>query len=138
MRQAYQLAEQAYEEDEVPIGAVVVSDFQIIGKGYNQTERLQDPSAHAEMIALTAACNYLGHKYLQDCSMYVTIEPCSMCASALRWAQLGQLIFGAQEPKYGFTLYSPGLLHPRTQLRHGAMAHECQAIMQQFFATKRK
>ena len=138
MRQAYLLAEQAFEEDEVPIGAVVVSNFRIIGKGYNQTERLQDPTAHAEMIAITAACEYLGSKYLNDCSLYVTIEPCPMCAGAIRWAQIEKLVFGAPEPKFGHSLYQPEILHPKIQLVKGIMEHECGQLMKTFFQQKRK
>lgn len=138
MRQAYLLAEQAYDEDEIPIGAVIVTDYQIIGKGYNQTERLQDPTAHAEMIAITAACDYLGFKYLQHCTLYVTIEPCAMCAGALRWSQMDRLVYGSEEPKVGFSNYQPSLLHPRTVISSGVMANECRALMQKFFASKRK
>jgi tRNA(adenine34) deaminase len=137
MRQAYLLAEQAFEEDEIPIGAVVVSNHRIIGRGYNQTEKLQDPTAHAEMIALTAACEYLGSKYLQDCSLFVTIEPCPMCAGALRWAQFDRIVYGAKEPKYGYTRHQPSLVHPRTQVEGGIMADECAELMQRFFALKR-
>ncbi|RMG27664.1 MAG: nucleoside deaminase [Bacteroidetes bacterium] len=137
MRQALLLAERAYEEGEVPIGAVVVSQYQIIGKGYNQVERLQDPSAHAEMLAITAACEYLGSKYLSGCSLYVSIEPCLMCAGAIRWAQLSRLVYGAHEPKYGFSRLEAGVLHPKTRVTAGLMAQECGAIMKQFFQQKR-
>jgi len=137
MRQALQQAEQAYAEEEVPIGAVVVSQGRIIGKGYNQTERLLDPSAHAEMLALTAACDYLGSKYLRDSTLYVTIEPCPMCAGALRWAQIGRVVFGAEEPKYGFRRHQPLLLHPKTQVSGGLLAEEGAALMQRFFQAKR-
>ncbi|MCB0843316.1 MAG: nucleoside deaminase [Bacteroidetes bacterium] len=137
MRQAWLLAQQAMEDNEVPIGAVVVCDYRIIGRGYNQTERLQDPTAHAEMIAITAACEYLGSKYLQDCSLFVTIEPCVMCAGAIRWAQIDKLVFGAQEPKTGFSRHQPGLLHPKTQIVSGIMEDDCRALMQDFFRKKR-
>lgn len=137
MRQAFLLAQQAYEEGEVPIGAVVVSNYQIIGKGYNQVERLNDPTAHAEMLALTAACEYLGSKFLPDCSLFVTVEPCPMCAGAIHWARFGRLIYGAPEPKYGFQRLSPSLLHPRTQLVRGVRAEEAQALMRSFFQQKR-
>ena len=137
MQQALIEAEKAFKEGEVPIGAVVVSDFRVIGRGHNQTERLQDPSAHAEMIALTAACDYLGSKYLQDCSLYVTIEPCAMCAGALRWAQLSSVIFGAGEPKYGFRRYQPVLLHPKTLIKGGVLESECANLMKTFFKDKR-
>lgn len=138
MRQALMQAERAFEEGEVPIGAVVVSDYQVIGKGYNQVERLQDPTAHAEMLAITAACTYLGSKYLQGCSLYVTIEPCGMCAGALKWAQLDRVIFGAHEPKTGFTQLSRGLLHRKTLITSGIMEQECRELMQQFFREKRR
>lgn len=137
MRQAFLLAERAFEEGEVPIGAVVVSNFKIIGKGYNQTERLQDPTAHAEMIAITAACEYLGSKYLNDCTLFVTIEPCPMCAGALRWAQFERVVYGAPEPKTGFSNHIPSLLHPKTQILPGIMEYECRGIMQEFFRKKR-
>jgi tRNA(adenine34) deaminase len=137
MQQALLEAERAYAADEVPIGAVVVSETRVIGRGYNQTERLHDPSAHAEMIALTAACDYLGSKYLRDCTVYVTIEPCSMCASALRWAQVSRVVFGAEEPKYGYRRYQPLLLHPKTKVKGGVMAEACADLMQTFFRGRR-
>ncbi len=137
MRQAYQMAEQAFAEGEVPIGSVVSYGNRIIGKGYNQTERLQDPTAHAEMIAITAACGAMNSKYLQDCVLYVTVEPCPMCAGAIRWAQIPRVVYGTHEPKYGFQLYSPSLLHPRTECIAGIMEHECKALMQDFFRNKR-
>jgi tRNA(adenine34) deaminase len=138
MRQALQCAQQAFADEEVPIGAVVVAHGRIIGRGWNQTERLRDPTAHAEMIALTAACETLGGKYLRDAALYVTIEPCSMCASALRWAQLGRLVFGAPEPKAGFSLWEPSLLHPKTEVVGGLLHHEAATLMQEFFAARRK
>lgn len=138
MRQALQLAGQAYEEEEVPIGAVVVSGRRIIGKGYNQTERLLDPSAHAEMIAITAACDYLGSKYLHECTIYVTIEPCPMCAGALRWAQISQVVFGAEEPKHGYRRHQPLLLHPKTEVKGDILAEECADLMRRFFQAKRR
>ncbi len=137
MQQALQEAEQAFEADEVPIGAIVVSQRRIIGRGYNQTERLLDPSAHAEMIALTAACDHLGSKYLRDCTLFVTVEPCPMCASALRWSQIGRIVFGAEEPKYGYRRYQPPLLHPKTQVTGGLLAQPCAELMQRFFRGKR-
>ena len=137
MQQALFLAQEAFEVGEVPIGAVIVSQNRIIGKGYNQTERLMDPTAHAEMLAITAACNYLGSKYLQDCTLYVTIEPCPMCAGALRWSQISQLVFAAPEPKTGFRRHQPDILHPQTTWQDGILAQESKALMQQFFANKR-
>src|SRR5210317_1768340 len=107
MKQALKLAQQAFDEDEVPIGAVVVADNKIIGKGYNQVERLKDPTAHAEMLAITAASNYLGAKYLQDCELYVSVEPCVMCYGAIQHARIKKMIIGCQEPKHGFTQRIP-------------------------------
>jgi tRNA(adenine34) deaminase len=129
--------QKALAVDEIPIGAVVVLDNQVIGRGYNQTERLRDVTAHAEMLALTAAANHLGNKYLADCTLYVTIEPCVMCAGASYWAQLKAVVFGAEEPKVGFRRHGP-LLHPRTKLRGGVLAEECAVLMRQFFSLKRK
>ncbi|WP_230688028.1 nucleoside deaminase [Hymenobacter ruricola] len=137
MLQALAEAEKAFEAEEIPIGAVVVFEKQIIGRGYNQTEQLRDVTAHAEMLALTAAANYLGNKYLADCTLYVTIEPCVMCAGASYWAQLKAVVFGANEPKVGFRRHGQ-LLHPRTTLRGGVQAAECAALMQAFFNVKRK
>ncbi|WP_035561018.1 nucleoside deaminase [Hymenobacter sp. IS2118] len=137
MLQALAEAEKALAAEEVPIGAVVVFEKQIIGRGYNQTEQLRDVTAHAEMLALTAAANHLGNKYLADCTLYVTIEPCVMCAGASYWAQLKAVVFGADEPKVGFRRHGQ-LLHPRTQLRGGVQAAECAALMQAFFSLKRK
>ena len=137
MRQALAEAEKALAAGEIPIGAVVVFGQQIIGRGYNQTEQLRDVTAHAEMLALTAAANHLGNKYLADCTLYVTVEPCVMCAGASYWAQLRAVVFGADEPKVGFRRYGQ-LLHPRTRLRGGVQAAECAALMQAFFSSKRK
>ena len=137
MRAALREAQRAMEDDEVPIGAVVVCNGQIIGKGYNQTERLQDPTAHAEMLAITAACSYLGSKYLPDCAIFVTVEPCVMCAGALRWAQLSRVVFGASEPKTGFSRFGQELLHPKTLLTQGVLDDECMQLMQEFFQRKR-
>lgn len=137
MRQAYLLAQRAYEEGEVPIGAVVVSNYQIIGKGYNQVERLQDPTAHAEMLAITAACEYMHSKYLPECSLFVTIEPCVMCAGALAWSQIAKVVFGAYEPKHGFSRFEGRMLHPRTFVSGGIMAAECEALMKDFFRVRR-
>ena len=137
MQQALAEAARALAADEIPIGAVVVFENHIIGRGYNQTERLRDVTAHAEMLALTAAANYLGNKYLADCTLYVTIEPCVMCAGASYWAQLKAVVFGADEPKVGFRRHGL-LLHPRTQLRGGIRADECAALIRGFFNLKRK
>jgi tRNA(adenine34) deaminase len=137
MKQALKEAQYAFEEDEVPIGAVVVCNNQIIGKGYNQVEKLTDVTAHAEMIALTAASNYLGSKFLEECEIYVTIEPCLMCATALRWARIGKIIYGAGEPKTGFTTLQKNVLHPATEVLGGVMEAECAALMRNFFKGKR-
>lgn len=137
MRQALAEAAKALANGEIPIGAVVVFEQQIIGRGYNQTEQLRDVTAHAEMLALTAAANYLGNKYLADCTLYVTIEPCVMCAGAGYWAQLQAVVFGAEEPKVGFRRHG-NLLHPRTRLRGGILADECATLMRGFFTLKRK
>lgn len=138
MREALKEARQAAEEDEVPVGAVVVCGGRVISKGHNMTERLHDPSAHAEMIALTAATEFLGGKYLKDCCLYVTVEPCSMCASALSWAQLGRLVYGAPDPKRGYSLYSPPLLHPKTSVTRGVLEEECSSLVSGYFKEKRR
>ena len=138
MRQALAEAEKALAAQEIPIGAVVVFGQQIIGRGHNQTEQLRDVTAHAEMLALTAAANHLGNKYLADCTLYVTVEPCVMCAGASYWAQLRALVFGADELKVGFRRHGAALLHPRTQLRGGVLAESCAAPMREFFKLKRK
>jgi tRNA(adenine34) deaminase len=138
MRQALVEARQALAEGEVPIGAVVVLENTIIGRGHNQTERLRDVTAHAEMLALSAAANFVGNKYLSGCTLYVTVEPCVMCAGASAWAQVRQLVYGADEPKVGYQRHGAGLLHPRTQVRGGVLAEECAALMRDFFYTKRK
>ena len=137
MAQALAEAAKALTADEIPIGAVVVFENQVIGRGYNQTERLRDVTAHAEMLALTAAANHLGNKYLADCTLYVTIEPCVMCAGASYWAQLKAVVFGAEEPKVGFRRHGQ-LLHRRTQLRGGIQAAACAELMRQFVSMKRK
>ena len=137
MREALKLAQQAYAEGEIPIGAVVVAENRIIGKGYNQTERLHDVTAHAEMLAITAAANYLGAKYLEDCTLYVTIEPCVMCAGALFWARPNRVIYGAAEPKRGFRRVSESLLHPKTSWEGGLLETESAQLMKDFFAARR-
>lgn len=136
MQQAYVQAQQAFEEGEVPIGAVVTCNNRIIAKAYNQTEKLNDVTAHAEMLALTAASDYLGNKYLHDCTLYVTVEPCVMCAGASYWAQLKRVVFAAPEPKRGYRK-AGNLLHPKTEMVSGIMAQECSELMATFFARKR-
>lgn len=137
MRQAILMAEQALLEEEVPIGAVIVCRNQIIGRGYNQVEKLRDATAHAEMLAITAASDYLGSKYLADCTLYVTIEPCPMCAGALRWVQIPRVVYGAAEPKVGYTRLGDDMLHPKTEVLRGVMADECGELMRRFFQQKR-
>ena len=137
MREALREARTAAAEDEVPIGAVVVSGDRIIGRGHNQTELLHDVTAHAEMLALTAAEEALGAKYLGDCTLYVTVEPCPMCAGALGWTQVGRIVYGAADPKRGFTLLTGPILHPKTEVTAGVLADECGELMQDFFRKKR-
>ncbi|MBO4263539.1 MAG: nucleoside deaminase [Bacteroidales bacterium] len=137
MREALREAQEAGQEREIPIGAVVVCRGRIIARGHNMTERLHDPTAHAEMIALTAATEAIGGKYLSDCTLYVTVEPCPMCAAALNWAQTGRIVWGADDPRRGCTLYTPSLLHPRTQTTHGILARECSSLLQDFFKRQR-
>jgi len=137
MNAALQLAEQAAEAGEIPVGAVVVSNNRIIGKGYNQTERLQDVTAHAEILAISAASNYLHAKYLTDCTLYVTLEPCVMCAGALFWAQISRLVIGANDEKRGYARIQPSLLHPKTRLVTGILADESTALLTQFFRERR-
>src|SRR5579872_3113195 len=133
MKLALKEASYAYEEDEIPVGALVVCNNRIIGKGYNQTEKLKDVTAHAEMIAITAASNYLGSKFLEECTLYVTLEPCLMCASALKWARIGRLVYGAKDPKAGYSLTKGLILHPRTEVTMGIMENECGSLLTDFF-----
>ena len=137
MRAAIREAKIARDEDEIPIGAVFVYNGRIIAKGHNMTERLHDTTAHAEMIAITAATESLGGKYLNDCTLYVTVEPCPMCASALCWAQIGRVVYGASDPKKGSTLYSPSLFHPKTKITAGILSDLCGSIVSDFFKSKR-
>ena len=138
MLEALKEAQLALKEDEIPIGAVIVSHGRIIAKGHNMTERLKDPTAHAEMIALTAATEAIGGKYLPDCSIYVTVEPCPMCAAALNWAQIGRIVYGASDPKRGFSLFSPSLLHPKTEVSIcETMSGECGKLVSDYFRSKR-
>ena len=138
MQQALAQAKLAYELGEVPVGAVFVCENRIIARAHNQTERLTDVTAHAEILALTAASNYLGSKYLNDCTLFVTLEPCVMCAGALSWAQVGRVVFGASDEKRGFMLYGgKDLLHPKTKLELGIMEAECAALLTSFFKAKR-
>jgi tRNA(adenine34) deaminase len=133
MREALKEARIAYEDGEVPVGAVVVCKNRIIGRAHNQTERLTDSTAHAEMLAMTAASNYLGSKYLNECTLYVTLEPCVMCAGALHWVQLMKLVYGADDVQRGYSLVSTPLLHPRTEVLKGIGKQECQTLVNDFF-----
>ena len=137
MRRALDEARQAAAEGEVPVGAVVVCGDRVIARAHNQTERLNDPTAHAEMLAITAATGAMGAKYLPECRLYVTVEPCVMCAGAIGWAQLGAVVYGAPDAKRGFTVYAPQACHPRTEVRGGVMEAECAAEMTAFFRAKR-
>ena len=138
MREALREAGYAAESDEVPVGAVIVCRGKIIGRGHNMTETLHDPTAHAEMIAITAATEAMGGKYLNDCTLYVTIEPCPMCAGALAWSQIGRVVYGAIDPKRGYSMFSPSLMHPKTEIIAGVLADECGMIVSEFFRNKRK
>ena len=137
MREALREASFAASEDEVPIGAVITCRGRIVGKGHNMTEKLNDPTAHAEMIAITAATEALGGKYLNDCTLYVTVEPCPMCAGALAWSQIGKVVYGAEDPKRGFSQFSPSLMRPKTKVISGVLAEECGNIVTEFFRNKR-
>lgn len=138
MREALNEARVAGAEGEVPIGAVIVCRGRVIGRGHNMTERLHDATAHAEMIAITAATEYVGGKYLNDCTLYVTVEPCPMCAAALNWSQIGRIVYGADDPRRGFSMYTPSLLHPKTAVSKGELADECSALVSEFFKSKRQ
>jgi tRNA(adenine34) deaminase len=133
MREALKQAKYAFEEDEVPVGAVIVCRNKIISRAYNQTEKLKDATAHAEMLAITSAANSLGTKYLSECCIYVTLEPCSMCASALNWSQIGRIVFGAADNKKGYSLISDKLLHPKTICEGGILKEEAAELLQSFF-----
>ncbi len=137
MKQALKEAEKAAERDEVPVGAVIVSSNMIIARAHNLTETLNDTTAHAEMQAFTAASGYLGGKYLNDCTLYVTLEPCTMCAGAAYWTRIGKIVWGADDEKLGFTLTNKNMLHPRTEIITGVMAQECAVLLREFFRNKR-
>jgi len=138
MKLALLQAQNAYDADEVPVGAVVVCDGQIIAKAYNQVETLQDVTAHAEILAITAATQYLGAKYLNDCILYITLEPCLMCAGALYWSQIGGIVYGASDDKRGFSEQAKNVLHPKTQVVQGILERDCATILTDFFRRKRK
>lgn len=137
MKKAFAEAVQAFDEGEIPVGAVVVASNKIIARAHNLTETLNDVTAHAEMQAITAAANLLGGKYLNDCTLYVTLEPCAMCAGALGWAQTDRIVYGASDPKRGFRKYAPNALHPKTEIVGGILETECGELLQEFFRNKR-
>lgn len=137
MRKALEQAQIAYDKDEVPVGAVVVCRDRIIARAYNLTETLNDVTAHAEMQAITAAADALGGKYLDVCTLYVTVEPCIMCAGAIGWSQMGRVVYGAADPKRGFNAFAPKALHPKTEVVSGVLAEECGQLMKDFFKRKR-
>ena len=137
MREAFKEAQKAYDADEVPVGAVVVCNNRVIARAHNLTERLNDVTAHAEMQAITAAAAFLGGKYLNECVLYVTLEPCVMCAGAMHWGQLQKIVYAAADPKRGFLRLGQQVLHPRTKLEGGIMAQECGHIISDFFKQKR-
>ena len=137
MKQALIEAQKAYARDEVPIGAIIVCKGRIVARAHNLTEALNDVTAHAEMQAITAAAANIGGKYLNDCTLYVTVEPCPMCAGAIGWSQLGKLVYGAEDEKRGYRRYAPGVLHPKTEVVSGVCADEATALMKEFFKNKR-
>jgi tRNA(adenine34) deaminase len=138
MLEAYKQAQLAFERGEIPVGAVVVANNRIIARAYNQVELLNDPTAHAEILAITSAAEFLGNKYLKDCTMYVTLEPCVMCAGALNWAQIDTLYYGASDVKRGFSMVGSPILHPKTKINSGIMADECQQLLEDFFKNLRE
>lgn len=137
MNQALKEAKEAFSRDEIPVGAIVVSHNRIIGRGYNQVEQLNDTTAHAEMIAITSAMSYLGSKYLKDCTLFVTLEPCTMCAGALYWSQVTRVVYGTEDTKRGFMRYGKGVLHPRCKLEYGILSEECSKLLTDYFKRKR-
>ncbi|MBE6202401.1 MAG: nucleoside deaminase [Rikenellaceae bacterium] len=138
MRMALNEAHIALDKQEIPIGAIVVAGGRVIGRGHNLVETLKDATAHAEMQAITAAMSTLGGKYLGDCTLYVTVEPCVMCAGAIAWSQMGRVVYGAGDPKRGYSTYSEKIMHPRTEVVAGVLKEECEALMSEFFASLRK
>lgn len=138
MKEALKEAQKAYEQDEVPVGAIIVCNNQIIARAHNSTETLTDVTAHAEMLAFTAAANFIGGKYLSDCTLYVTLEPCVMCAGASYWSQISKIVYGADDEKRGFQRTEGKILHPTTHIQGGIMEPECREILQNFFEKKRK
>lgn len=137
MKKAFAEAVTAFEKGEIPVGAIVVANGKIIARAHNLTETLNDVTAHAEMQAITAAANFLGGKYLNECTLYVTLEPCVMCAGALGWSQIGKIVYGATDEKRGFQRFAPKALHPKTEITGGVFETECAELMQEFFKKKR-
>lgn len=137
MQQALREAQTAFDEGEIPVGAVIVGNGTILARAHNNTERLHDVTAHAEMLAFTAAANMLGAKYLTDCTLYVTLEPCHMCAGAAGWTQIGRIVYGASDPKRGFSRLGRDMLHPKTTVEGGLLKEECEALLKKFFHQKR-
>lgn len=137
MREALKEAKKAFDADEIPVGAIVVCNNRIIARAHNLTERLNDVTAHAEMQAITSAANFLNGKYLNECTMYITLEPCVMCAGALSWSQIGKIVYGASDTKRGFNLVGNKILHPKTELISGIIANECSELLKTFFQKKR-
>ena len=137
MQEALKEARKAFDADEVPVGAVIVCDGKIIARAHNLSERLTDSTAHAEMQAFTSAASFLGGKYLNECTLYVTVEPCPMCAGASFWAQLGKIVYGAKDEKRGYSILNPKIAHPKTKIVSGVLAEECGELMKEFFKKKR-
>jgi tRNA(adenine34) deaminase len=137
MKEALKQARISFEQNEIPVGCVIVCNNRIVAKAYNQIEKLNDSTAHAEMIALTSAFNYLGAKYLPECAVYVTLEPCVMCAGAIRWAQVGKLVYGTSDPEKGYSSVSKKILHPKTEIVTNILSGECKEIIDKFFSTIR-
>jgi len=138
MKEALKEAEKAYDAEEVPVGAVIVMNKQVIARAHNSTQQLNDVTAHAEMIAITSAANNLGAKYLHECTLYVTLEPCPMCASALAWSQIDRVVYGASDPKAGYKRFGEKLLHPGTSVTSGILEHACVELMKTFFVERRE
>ncbi len=137
MKEALKEARKARDAGEIPVGAVIVSRNKIIARGHNLTQTLNDPTAHAEMQAFTAASEYMGGKYLKNCTLYVTLEPCTMCAGAAYWSQIGKIVYGASDEKRGYRVYNSNIIHPKTDIVHGIMENECAQLMTDFFTTLR-
>lgn len=138
MREALKEAHKGFDADEIPVGAIIVCNDRVIARAYNNTEQLNDVTAHAEMLAFTAAASTIGGKYLQNCTLYVTLEPCVMCAGAAAWTQIGRIVYGASDPKKGFSKVGTSILHPKTKVTTGILAEECETLLKDFFAKKRK